>query len=120
MVRLATHVHVADESGTVHVFGPADEVPRWAAELITNPAAWAEHTAPADADDLSDVARMDSDSPRWPGGTPSDEWKLPELHAYAVANAIDLGDAKKKADILAAIADASSSEGAADDDSDDA
>ncbi|MDH6625722.1 hypothetical protein M2271_003533 [Streptomyces sp. LBL] len=45
MATLAANVHVTDERGTAHVFGPADEVPTWAQALITNPKAWAE--APA-------------------------------------------------------------------------
>ncbi|QXW04013.1 hypothetical protein [Rhodococcus globerulus] len=40
MARLITFVHVADESGVGHAFGPGDEVPGWAAKRITNPAAW--------------------------------------------------------------------------------
>jgi hypothetical protein len=40
--RLASYVHVRDADGVVHVFGPDDEVPEWAAALITNPVAWAE------------------------------------------------------------------------------
>ncbi|MEV0031430.1 hypothetical protein [Nocardia sp. NPDC050793] len=39
----------------------------------------------------------------YPEGEPSDTWKVPELQAYAKAKEIDLGDAKVKADILAAI-----------------
>ncbi|MFE5828746.1 hypothetical protein ACFQ8W_00495 [Streptomyces sp. NPDC056508] len=42
MAKLATFVHVTDEKGTNHVFGPADEVPAWAESLITNPKAWSE------------------------------------------------------------------------------
>lgn len=42
MAKLATVVHVVDDKGTNHVFGPADEVPAWAASCITNPKAWAE------------------------------------------------------------------------------
>lgn len=45
MATLANTVHVTDEAGVNHVFGPADEVPTWAQALITNPKAWAE--APA-------------------------------------------------------------------------
>jgi hypothetical protein len=30
MATLATNVHVTDERGTAHVFGPADDVPEWA------------------------------------------------------------------------------------------
>lgn len=42
MAKLKTNVHVTDDSGTPHVFGPADEVPEWAQALITNPKAWLE------------------------------------------------------------------------------
>jgi hypothetical protein len=42
MATLATNVHVTDERGVAHVFGPADDVPAWAQALITNPKAWAE------------------------------------------------------------------------------
>ena len=40
MARLISSVHVADESGVSHVFGPTDAIPSWAAARITNPAAW--------------------------------------------------------------------------------
>jgi hypothetical protein len=40
MARLAAYVHVQDDQGATHVFGPADDVPAWAAEKITNPKAW--------------------------------------------------------------------------------
>jgi hypothetical protein len=58
MATLNGFVHVTDETGTAHVFGPADDVPEWAQALITNPKAWAEppttvsrstDTAPAEA-----------------------------------------------------------------------
>ena len=42
MATLATPVHVTDDEGVTHVFGPADEVPEWAHALITNPKAWTE------------------------------------------------------------------------------
>ncbi|MFC9786438.1 hypothetical protein [Rhodococcus sp. NPDC127528] len=94
MARLATHVHVPDESGTYHVFGPGDDVPAWAAEVITNPAAWdGDAPDPVDTDDAADL-----------DGGPSDSWKVPELKAYAAEHGIELGEATKKADILAAIA----------------
>jgi len=41
-----------------------------------------------------------------PEGTPTESWKVPELRAYAAEHDIDLGDAKKKDEILAAIAGA--------------
>lgn len=54
MAKLATFVHVTDDKGASHVFGPADEVPAWAASKITNPKAWAE--APPSANRLADPA----------------------------------------------------------------
>lgn len=39
-----------------------------------------------------------------PEGDPSDDWKVPQIDAYAAREGIDLGDAKNKADKLAAIA----------------
>ena len=39
--RLASYVHLSHPvTGTREVFGPEDEVPDWAQELITNPKAW--------------------------------------------------------------------------------
>lgn len=38
--KLASHVHVVDDQGAAHVFGPDDEVPGWAQEKITNESAW--------------------------------------------------------------------------------
>lgn len=43
---LAAHVHVADDTGKMHVFGPDDQVPDWAAGKITNPDAWKSGKAP--------------------------------------------------------------------------
>jgi hypothetical protein len=81
--KLNTTVHIHDAQGqTLHVFGPDDEVPADLAKLITNPKVWAE----TDAE-----------------GEPSEAWTVAQLKAYADEHSIDLGDATKKADILAAI-----------------
>ena len=40
MAKLNTYVHVQGDDGQMHVFGPDDDVPAWAAEKITNPGAW--------------------------------------------------------------------------------
>lgn len=40
--RLRTYVHVRDDMGAPHVFGPSDDVPSWAEATISNPAAWAD------------------------------------------------------------------------------
>lgn len=45
---LRTHVHVQDQHGKRHVFGPDDDVPDWAQAKINNPKAWEvppEHSA---------------------------------------------------------------------------
>lgn len=42
-------------------------------------------------------------TPEDPDAEPSDAWTIPRLQEYAAAKEIDLGDATKKADILAAI-----------------
>lgn len=41
MADLVTFVHLTDEDGISHGFGPGDEVPAWAVEKITNPDVWA-------------------------------------------------------------------------------
>lgn len=89
--KLATYVHVHGEDGRSHAFGPADDVPAWAVKKITNPAAWAEEPE-------------DDSAP--PAGDPSEAWTVAELKAWAAdpAHPVDLGEATKKADILAALA----------------
>ncbi|WP_404474833.1 hypothetical protein [Microbacterium aerolatum] len=61
-----------------------------------------------------------SPAPAEQDSAPSKSWKVDELKAYADENGIDLGDATKKADILAAIETAASSEEDDDADADDA
>lgn len=39
----------------------------------------------------------------FPEGAPEESWKVDELKAFADANGVDLGDATRKADILAAL-----------------
>lgn len=66
MAKLSTHVHVTDDKGAVHVFGPADSVPEWAQELITNPKAWAEAPEPKSASRLAQVPEPKSPAKRAP------------------------------------------------------
>jgi len=89
--RLNTTVHVHVGEGDSRVFGPDDDVPADMAKLITNPAVWADDSA----------AAADSE--------PSESWTVPQLRAYAEERQIDLGDATKKADILAALTEADGS-----------
>lgn len=58
--KLSSYVHVADEAGQMHTFGPADEVPDWAQEAITNPDVWAPDEASGDGD-ASDAEEGDGD-----------------------------------------------------------
>ncbi|MFJ1461832.1 hypothetical protein [Nocardia sp. N2S4-5] len=90
MSRLRTDVHVSGDDGAVHIFTPADAVPTWAVKKITNPAAWAEEPE-------------DDSAP--PAGDPSEAWTVAELKAWAAdpEHPVDLGEATKKADILAVI-----------------
>ncbi|WP_280201260.1 hypothetical protein [Nocardia cyriacigeorgica] len=89
--KLAGYVHVHDSEGVSHVFGPEDDVPAELAKLITNPAAWQ-----IDQVEESESVGQDEDDP-------SEAWTVADLRAYAELHDIDLGDATKKADILAAI-----------------
>jgi hypothetical protein len=93
MAKLNTYVHVHDEDGVSHAFGPDDTVPEWAVDLITNPDVWAED--PEKSEDSDDL----------PDGDVNDTWTVKQLKAYAKAEDIDLGDAKTKADILSKIAE---------------
>lgn len=54
--RLVCFVHVTDDEGVVHAFGPDDDVPGWAVAKITNPDVWvgeaqAEPDTGSDSDD---------------------------------------------------------------------
>ncbi|ALE77679.1 hypothetical protein WY02_03560 [Pseudonocardia sp. AL041005-10] len=64
--RLTAHVHLVDDDGDPHVFGPRDTVPAWAAARITNPAAWSDTDPSDDGDDPDD--EHDGD-----GGDPGDD-----------------------------------------------
>lgn len=43
------------------------------------------------------------DAPLFPEGVPAKAWKVDELKAYAAAHEVDLGEAKTKDEILAAL-----------------
>lgn len=63
-----------------------DEAPEWAHKVITNP----------DVLDQEEAAAF-------PEGEPSVDWKADELKAYAAEHEVDLGDATKKADMVAVL-----------------
>lgn len=74
--QLATFVHVADEQGGMHVFGPKDTVPDWAVGRIANPKAWVGGKLPAPAESADDerarlLARLaELDATEDPAGDP--------------------------------------------------
>ncbi|MEV0247962.1 hypothetical protein AB0H76_15320 [Nocardia sp. NPDC050712] len=105
--KLATYVHVPDADGEYHVFGPDDDVPAWAVKAITNPGVWA---VKAITNPGVWAVKAITNPGVWAGGDPepseerpSDSWTVADLKAYADLRDFDLGEATKKADILAAI-----------------
>ncbi|WP_432050305.1 hypothetical protein [Verrucosispora sp. NA02020] len=131
--ELATYVHVADEQGTAHVFGPGDRVPDWAAGKIVNPKAWKGGKAPGPAESPEDeLARLQArinalkaavdagaspgqgvDSAGDPGeGEPVPPPKggpgsgAPAWRAYAAANDVDVEPDASREDVIAALDEA--------------
>ncbi|KAB1647476.1 hypothetical protein F8O06_02750 [Pseudoclavibacter sp. CFCC 14310] len=49
------------------------------------------------------VVQDEAEEPALPEGDPSDKWTVGQLTAYAAAHGVDLGDAKKKDELLAAL-----------------
>lgn len=100
MARLNTFVHVRDEHGHTHVFGPDENVPAWAEEAITNPKVWAEAPAgdPRAAEPKGSLA---DEPPRSGKGSGRDAWA-----AYAAARGVDVPDGAGREDIISALAEA--------------
>jgi hypothetical protein len=102
--KLQYHVHVEDEHGEVHVFGPEDDVPGWARKKITNRSAWAD-TADADADGDGDADDPDEEV------KPYAKWLKADLEAEVTARnegreddaLIVVGGTGKVADLAAAL-----------------
>jgi len=94
--QLAAHVILRDpDSGRVVAFGPEDDVPAWAVELITNPDVW--------ADDVEEVATSVDDRPPTSGkGSGRDAWA-----AYAEASGVTVVEGMNREDIIAALPDPS-------------
>lgn len=106
MRRLRAYVHV-HHSGRTSVFGPNDEVPDWAAELISNPKAWADESAEVEttpAPETAPVVVEDQESgsddevpPRGGPGSSRTAWEsFAETHQVAVTRDMN------KAEIIAA------------------
>ena len=115
------------ETGEFVTLAKGEELPGWAEKLVTNPKAFeggarAEYTVESPYIPVPDPATVTAPLPKvltedpgepaasegepgaaYPDGEPSETWKFDELKAYAADNAIDLGGATVKSDILAAI-----------------
>lgn len=93
MAKLSTYVHVEDDQGQSHVFGPGDDVPDWAAKKITNPDAWDEapsgHRSPGRESDASEP-------PRAGKGSSKDDWQQ-----FAASHGVELGDDAGRDDYIA-------------------
>lgn len=101
------------ETGEFVTLAKGDELPGWAEKLVTNPKAFeggapAEYTVESPYIPVPDPATVTAPlegepGAAYPDGEPSETWKVDELKAYAADNAVDLGGATVKAEILAAI-----------------
>jgi predicted component of type VI protein secretion system len=101
--RLARHVHVRDERGRPHVFGPSDELPAWAAAKITSRTAWAsDPAAPSASDTPADTAADQPEQPRPPArsgrGSSTAAWA-----AHAEALGVEIPADADRDDIVEAI-----------------
>lgn len=101
--RLAAYVHVADEQGRTHVFGPSTEVPEWAARKITNDRAWA--TPPTFPDvkavtdpDVAGTGEAPARPPTSGKGSGVEAWR-----AYATARGIAIPEDASRDDIVAEV-----------------
>jgi len=109
--RLARYVHVTDDKGEQHVFGPDDDVPGWAAKVITNPAAWGDDSY-EDAPLAPPTPSSTSGDDDGDGGVPAyGSMKKAELEAEVArrnegreeVDHIQVGGNGTKADLVAAL-----------------
>lgn len=104
--KLNTYVHVLDDAGERHVFGPGDTVPAWARKKITNPHVWDDGEggsgggSSAQKDTGQETGQGPAEGPPPMSGTGSgkESWA-----AYAAAHNIDVPDDAKRDDIVAAL-----------------
>jgi len=95
--RLVRYVDLVDQEGNAHLFSPGDELPEWAAELITNPKALA-------PDDESGASPEGGDPERPPlSGKGSGR---PAWAGYAASLGVEVTHDMTREDIVAAVEDA--------------
>jgi len=89
---LNTYVHTVDADGVAHVFGPGDDVPRWARDKIGDrPDVW--------EDDSPDVGpTVPQEPPRAGRGSGRDEWAR-----FAGAHGVAVGEDDSRDDVIDAL-----------------
>lgn len=90
--RLRTHVHVFDERGESHAFGPDDKVPAWAAKQMGDHC-WEDEQEPEEVGEQPDVPVPAKNG----AGSTADAWAI-----YAQANGVEVELDAKRDDIIAA------------------
>jgi hypothetical protein len=112
---LAAQVPVQNpQTGQFVTLQPGDELPDWAEKLVTNPKAFVGEgdglspetvAAPAVVTD-PEKDQLGNEVPEgasFPDGEPSPSWTVAQLREFAEENAVDLGGATVKDDILDAL-----------------
>jgi len=95
----AVHLH---KDGELHSFLPGDEVPEWAAKLITNPNAWKPSESPEPSDDSEVPADPVDARPAKAGpGASRQVWD-----DYATSKGVEVDPGWKREDIIAAVENA--------------
>ena len=119
--KLATFVHVADDTGAMHVFGPDDKVPAWAASKITNPMAWKGGKVADPADEITRLrarlAELEKGQAKEPTPAPPDAKPAasgippkggagsgaPAWREYAVSKGVEVSADASRDDVIAAL-----------------
>ncbi|MFE2912823.1 hypothetical protein [Kitasatospora indigofera] len=98
--KLRTTVHVHDDDGAVHVYGPGQSVPAKHAEQIVNPKAWddwEDPTAPKAESPEGAAPPVDGEPPRAGKGSGKDAWS-----DFAAAKGVEVEPGANRDDIIAA------------------
>lgn len=105
--KLATAVHLTDDSGVVHSFLPGQTVPKWARKRITNPKAWAADDEATDDTSIDEAGSEDDDQST---DDQSDASEIPSKAAstaawaeYADKNGFEVEEGTSRKDIIAAL-----------------
>lgn len=115
MAALNTYVHVRDEHGVNHVFGPEDKVPGWAVSQITNTAVWdgsAPKGAPLSSGSTAGTSGDVTEPPRSGTGSGVKAWKT-----YAESKGITVPDDATRDDVIALVEASTAPESAGDENS---